>query len=177
MLTAYCQNVLALELAKPDYGSMTSDQGWEWLTQPVLPPPIQTATQMLTPVVFAHILGPAKAESVALAIKNAFPTIADHLLDAGVDPTSPFVKAFLSQMVAGGVLTKTEVDAVAAAAIGSVQPPSTPARFDQRFSPTQWPHVSKDGSIGTEEDQAIHGFPNSIDRTDFNAAWTTAGRK
>jgi hypothetical protein len=44
-------------------------------------------------------------------------------------------------------------------------------RFDTRFEPKLWWHVAPDGSQGKPGDPAIHGFPNSIERADFDEAW------
>lgn len=175
MLNAYCANVLKAELAKADYNGMTADQAWAWLTQPVAQAPVSTPTgALLTPVAVARLLGPAKAEAVAAALKSAFPTVADHLMSEGVDPLAPATETFFASLVASNVLTSGDVTTLTATGTLTVTPPPLPPRFHERFNTDAWPHVAEDGTVGTASDKAIHGFPNAILRADFDAAW--AGR-
>ncbi len=174
MLTPYCQKVLQLELVKTDYDDKTADEAWSWLMDLVTPSGVTRPSGVrLTPLLVAGLLGPAKAEAIAVALKTAFPTIGELLMQAGVDPLAPASQTFFASLVAGNVITAEDVGVLAATAVVTTQSPSY-VRFDRRFFPGDWPHVTADGDIGTESDQAIHGFPNTIDRSDFDAAWAVA---
>lgn len=176
-LNPYCQAVLRHELAKPDYDGKTADQAWAWLTEPVVPPPVATPNGLrLTPVRLAKIIGAAKTEAVAAALKAAYPLTAGYLMEEGVDPQTQEAGAFLAQLVTAGVLTPADLAAVQASCV-TVTQPSGYVRFDRRFLPADWPHVADDGTVSADTTQpAIHGFPNRIDRSDFDAAWVAAGR-
>lgn len=177
-LSAYCANVLKAELAKSDYNGMTADQGWAWLTQPILQSPVSHPSGvLLTPVVAAKLVGAANAEKIAAALKSDFPITADHLMDEGIDPTKAETQGFLAQLVAGNVIAAADRDTLVTAGTVSVPRPDLPPRFDTRFEPALWPHVDANGNPSADpNDQAIHGFPNSIERADFDTAWAAAGR-
>lgn len=177
MLNEYCAAVLARELAGTDYDGKTADQAWAWLMLPTPQDPVTTPTGLrLTPVTLAGLVGAAKTELVASAMKQAYPVTGDHLMTEGVDPLRAETLGFLSQLVSGGVLSEADVDAVRAAAVRVTPQADLPRRFDQRFDPQRWPHVADDGSAGGEGDEAIRGFPNDITREEFDSAWASAGR-
>lgn len=176
-LNAYCATVLARELAGSDYNGLTADAAWAWLTQPTPRQPQAVPTGLkLTPVVFAGIVGAAKANAVASAIQQAYPLIAGSLMTEGIDPTKAESSAFLAGLVTGGVLTQADLDAVNAAAVRQVPQSPLPERFPERFLPERWQHVAPDGTAGGEDDPSLAGFPNTITRDEFNAAWSAAGR-
>lgn len=92
-----------------------------------------------------------------------------------IDTSSDLWKALMGQLVTAGLLNESDV--IAVSSLNSTKTTSAPkTRFDERFFPKLWPHVAKDGNVGSLDDPAISGFPNTISREDFNAAWTKAGR-
>jgi hypothetical protein len=176
-LTPYQAKVLARELAKPIYVGITADQGWAWLTQPVVQSPVSTPNgRMITPLAAAALIGPTKAEAIALALKQTYPTIADHLLAGGIDPINTQAQAFLQGLVTANVITQADVQTLAGYVITVIQPPNLPPRFVERFDPSNWPNVAADGSAGGPEDPPLSGFPNLVLRSEFDAAWLAAGR-
>jgi len=175
MPTPYCQNVLKLELAKADYNGMTADAAWAWLMTPATTTTAVPTNARLTPILAASVLGPAKAEAIAHKTAQQLPTIAAALMSVGVNLSDPATAAFLDALVDGTSVTAADVAALKA--LGSTTlATAVPRRFDQRFDPAAWPHVAADGSLGSPGDPAIHQFPNSLDRSDFDAAWSAAGR-
>lgn len=120
-----------------------------------------------------RVLGPVKANNLAVKIKTTFPAIADGLLAAGVDLSLPATASFLDGLVGDGI-GQSDVDALKSYGKREVSATSPP-RFDLRFEPSRWPHVAADGGAGAEDDPPIHGFPNSIEKSDFEAAWRPGG--
>lgn len=175
MLSDYCKNILRVELSKPDYDGMTVDQAWAWLTQPITATTSTPTGKRLTPAIVAGLIGPVKANAIASQLKIAFPAISEHLMAEGIDSTNSDSQVFIAGLVAGGVLTSGDAAKLAAVGVATTTTTSQ-ARFDERFRPHNWPHVAEDGTIGTDEDKAIHGFPNAIERSDFDAAWQAAGK-
>lgn len=177
VLDDYCATVLRRELSGADYDGKTVDEAWAWLMLPRAQAPLSEPTGLrLTPVILAGLVGAAKAEACATALKAAYPVIGDHLMREGIDPLKAESAAFLGGLVAATVLSTEDAVAITAAAARPIPVPSLPRRFDRRFDPDRWPHVAADGDVGKDSDPAIHGFPNDIDRADFNAAWLAAGR-
>lgn len=179
-LSAYCAAVLARELADPAYDGLTADQGWAWLMLPTPQGPAAEPTGVrLTPRVAARVVGAAKAEAIAAALRQQFPVTADFLMTEGIDPAAAETQAFLAQLQQVGTLEAGDVAALAAVGTRSVPRPDLPRRFDARFAPApggRWWHVAADGSPGGDADPALSGFPNDLDRADFDAAWAAAGR-
>lgn len=173
-MNEYCQNVLKTELAKSDYDGKTADEGWAWLMNHRTEEIVTPTGVKLTPLIVAATLGPIKANILAGKIAAVLPNIAESLMRDGVDLAHPATGPFLQSMVGDGL---TAEDIAALVALGSKTTTKTlNPRFDERFFPELWPHVAKDGNVGSPDDPAISGFPNTITREDFNAAWTKAGR-
>ncbi len=176
MLSLYCAKVLERELQKSDYDNMTADQGWAWLMLPVTSSHNEDTHIRLTPLMAAGVLGPVKANALAAKVKSVLPDIADNLMRDGVDLSDPLTGVFLDSLVDGSTVHVEDV--VILKAIGKrTITVTSPRRFDRRFDPEHWPHVSEDGTEGMPDtDQAIHGFPNDIKREHFDLAWQKAGR-
>lgn len=174
MLTPYCANVLKAELSKPDYAAKDNAAAWVWLMEPTTTTADVPTNLKLTPLVAAQLLGPIKANAFALAVKAALPGIADAILAEGVNVSDPQTQAFLGSLATAPGITQEDIDALRA--LGTKQVTTTvPRRFDSRFYPELWPHVGDDG-VPNEDGPAITGFPNTIERSDFDAAWLAAGR-
>lgn len=172
MLDGYCHNVLAAELRKPDYDGMTADEGWAWLCLPQQTQQTHVTGALLTPVVAAKVLGPVKANVLAARTRAARPDIADALMREGVNLSDPLTAAFLGSLV-GGPISQADVDALLALGTRTVIQ-AHPPRFGRRFGPAQWPHVAADGTPGGPDDGSIRGFPNAIERDEFDRAWAEA---
>lgn len=173
MLNEYCLNVLKAELSKPDYDGKDAAAAWSWLMDTTVSERDEPTNLLLTPSVAASILGPTKANAIAVAVKRALPGIADDLLRNGVNVSNPETGKFLGSLTAAGIPAE---DIAAINALGTKKVTTiTPRRFDSRFYPALWPHVGEDGTPNADG-PAISGFPNTIERADFDKAWELAGR-
>lgn len=165
-MNEYCMKVLTLELSKPDYDGMKADTAWSWLMEPTVTEHDEPTNLKLTPLVAAGVLGPIKANAITKAVRMALPDIADSLLAAGVNVSDPATGAFLDSLTQAGIAAE---DIATLKALGTRKVTvTTPRRFDSRFFPELWPDVDGTGTI--------NGFPNTIDRADFDKAWEAAGR-
>ena len=83
-------------------------------SQPNPVPPVRIPTgTLITPRLAAKVMGPAKANALAGAVKQTFPFIADHLLETGVDPVDPHTQGFFTALVQAGVISPADSDALA----------------------------------------------------------------
>lgn len=169
MLTSYCHNVLKLELAKSDYNGKTADQAWTWLTQPTSVTIDVPTNYKLTPLAVAKAIGPVKANNLAGKVKAAFPNIADSLLADGPNASDALTIGFLNACVDANLL-QSDINILVALGVVSTTT-VTPARFPSRFTQYEWPHIDSNGGIGNASTPALMGFPNSITRDEFDAAW------
>lgn len=178
MLNEYCATVLTRELTSADYDSLTSNAAWSWLMDPVKQPPSVVPTGIkITAISLARTLGAPKAEAIVKALKLTYPTIGELLITEGIDPLTGEAQTFIANLVKNGILSSpADTDAITAAVYKSIPLPDLPRRFESRFAPDRWPRVNSDGSVGDENAEAISGFPNTIERVDFDAAWKKAGR-
>lgn len=174
MLSDYCKNILKAELSKPDYDGKTADQGWAWLMLPTTSEEEIATNTKLTPIMAAGVIGPIKANAIAVKIGQLLPGIATALMDAGVDLSHAATGPFLNSLV-GGSVEQADIDALLTLGKRTVTT-TTPRRFDRRFDPILWPHIDENGDAGDGNCLAISGFPNDLEREDFNAAWVAVGR-
>lgn len=179
MLTIYQNGVAETEFSNPIYDGMTFAQAWQQLTVGV--PFTVTTYGLLTPTVVAKAIGPVKAEAVALAIKAAFPTIYSFLFESGIDPSDPNTQAFLMALVNAHTITTDDVTALTVAVVVHTTLTSKPS-YDFRFHPSVYPSMDSETGLPdpTGASVAIHGFPPLgvaiMEPSDFQAAWTAAGR-
>jgi hypothetical protein len=177
-MNEYCQNVLKTELAKSDYDGKTADQGWAWLMEPYATEstkvnPVVDRRSIKTWAMLHGKLGVIQA-SDSQAAKTLMMLFSDPDFTS-IDTSSDVWKALMGQLVTAGLLTESDV--IAVSSLNSTKTTSGPkVRFDERFFPELWPHVSKDGNVGSPDDPAISGFPNTITREEFDKSWPAAGR-
>lgn len=174
MLTPYQQKVLQQELISSDYNGMTVDQAWIWLMSPIVTSTQQLTNISLTPVLVSKVLGPLKANALAANVRTMLPEISDSLMQGGVNLSDQVTIQFLPSLV-GGLITLNDINVLLALGVQTVTITSS-RRFESRFDPIRWPHITSDGQIGSDSDPALSGFPNDLIRSDFDITWITAGR-
>ena len=150
MLTDSQKETLKIELQKNDYDGMSSAEAHTFLFWPKTETEQTVTKTPLTPLTVAKVLGAAKAEIIATAVKSAYPNIADNLLINGLDPASMELQGFLQYLVTQNALTSEEVtdllDAyLVTTTVTKTIPPLSATVFD-----------------------SVAGFPNFVDFVDFD---------
>lgn len=170
-LLPHHQTALAAELAKPEFDGMTAQQAFALLTDVPTTTRTESTGFRLTPVSTAQLIGVAKAQALAALLKSLYPDVAADLLDDGVDPTKAETVAFLEGAKALGHITQADIDAITAATVRTVTERGKP-QFVLRMARVDFDTPELRAQFPT----GVPGFPNSLWRESFDAAWTEAGR-
>lgn len=160
---------LGTDLALSEWDGLTADAAFARLTEPTATTSQVPTGYRITPLDASAMLGPAKAQAIAAALRQAYPDIAESLMGSGIDPTNASAGGFFTGLVQASVLTPEDVAAVMARCVRTVTT-TTPPLFLSRFGRAVWPEQAGNYPTG------VPGFPNRILRAEFDAAWAQAGR-
>lgn len=165
--------ILRQELSDPVYDGMTAKQAWEWLFAPYVVSSetvVVAPAQRLTPRVVASLIGPAKANAIAQALKSTFPAIGDVLMAEGVDPAHADTVAFLGQLKTAGTLSQADLDKLTASTTRTNE--KREVRAQERFLAEKIIALAVAAGLSAHPPADEFGFPNLVDLADFQAAWS-----
>jgi len=156
-LTNDQQARLVEELQAAVYNGKSADQSWSLLTE------FQTITDTVPshaqcgPGLLVKACGPAGATRVINAMKATFPEeVVQAMLNNGEDLSDPTTAAMLAAFLQAGAILQRDHDALLALATVTTTHQEPPRLYAMIHG--------------------VAGYPNAIERTDFDTAWAAAGR-